>query len=275
MTVGYAARVRGLSVRYGSTPVLDGVDLDVPENRVTTVLGPSGAGKSTLLSALNRLIDLVPDCRVRGRVEIGGRDVLGADVNVAHLRRRVGMVFQNPNPFPLSIRRNLELPLTEHGVRDRNVRRSRWEEALRAVGLWDEVEERLDAPAMELSGGQQQRLCIARALALEPELLLMDEPTSNLDPKASRVVEELIASLCDRYTVVIVTHDLAQARRLSDHVALLWGMEQGARIVEEGPAARVFAHPERKVTRDYLLEPAGDGPVLSEPSELNLERTGT
>jgi phosphate transport system ATP-binding protein len=252
LRVGTAVRVRGLTVRYGRAPALREVDLDIPCGGITAVVGPSGAGKSTFLTVLNRLTDLVPGCRVEGQVWVGRQEVTAPETDVVELRRQVGMIFQKPNPFPLSIRRNLELPLREHGVRDRAELEGRVERALSAAGLWEEVRDRLDEPALRLSGGQQQRLCIARALVLEPEILLMDEPTSHLDPLASRVVERHVEGFRGRYTVILVTHDLDQARRLSDHLVFFQSWEGSGRMVEAGPAERLFREPGEAATRAYL-----------------------
>ena len=247
--------IRDLSVRYSGRAALEGVDLDVAAGRVTALVGPSGCGKSSLLRAVNRLSEMVPGCSVTGSVRLDGVDVM--DLDVTRLRRRVGLIFQKPSPFPLSIRRNLTFPLREHGVRDRSEMRDRVEGALRDVGLWDEVADRLDSPARALSGGQQQRLCLARALALRPEVLLLDEPCSALDPHAGAVVEELIGGLRGRYTVVVVTHNLAQARRLADDVALLWVSKGAGRLVEVAPAAQFFAAPKNELTRAYVTGKRG------------------
>ena len=211
-----------LSVHYAGKTALRDVELEIAEGAVTAVIGPSGCGKSSFLASLNRLTDLVPGCTVTGAVRFDGQDVTESSCDVVALRRRVGMIFQKPNPFALSIRRNLEMPLREIGVRSRSERRVLAEQALHDVGLWNEVKDRLDHPALELSGGQQQRLCIARALALGPKVLLLDEPCSALDPIASGVVEDLIASLRGRVTLVVVTHNLAQARRIADDTAVFW-----------------------------------------------------
>lgn len=243
---------RGLSVYYGGRAAVRGVDLEVREGRVMAIAGPSGCGKSSFLSCLNRLTDLIPGCRVEGEVRLGGEGVLGAGVDVVALRRRVGMIFQKPNPFPLSVRKNLTFPLREHGVRDRGEQERMVEGALRDVGLWEEVKDRLDSPALTLSGGQQQRLCLARALALKPEVLLLDEPCSALDPIASGVVEDLIASLRGRYTIVIVTHNLAQARRVADEVALFWVCGGVGRLIESGPTREVFESPQDPLTAAYV-----------------------
>ncbi|HEX5386743.1 MAG TPA: phosphate ABC transporter ATP-binding protein [Gemmatimonadales bacterium] len=244
--------MEALTVRYRGRTAVDRVSLAIRAGRITTLVGPSGCGKTTLLRCLNRLIDLVPGATVSGAVQLGSLDVLAPETDVVALRRRVGMIFQQPNPFPMSVRRNLELPLREHGVGDRAEREARAEEALRAVGLWEEIKDRLGASARELSGGQQQRLCIARALVLRPEVLLMDEPCSALDPIASGVVEDLITSFRGRLTVVVVTHQLAQARRNGDDAALLWLRDGAGSLVEAAPTDRFFHAPESPVTASYV-----------------------
>lgn len=236
-------RMRGVSIRYGGHEALRGVDLDVREGRATALVGPSGCGKTSLLHAIARLTDLVPGCTVGGRLEVDGEDVLAPRADLERLRRRVGVLFQRPNPFALSVRENLHLPLREHGVTRRDERDALAEQVLREVGLWEEVRERLDRRATDLSGGQQQRLCLARALTLRPRLLLMDEPTSALDPVASGRIEDLLAGMRGRYTLVLVTHDLAQARRLADDAAVFWVRDGAGRLVEAGPAARVLEAP--------------------------------
>jgi phosphate transport system ATP-binding protein len=241
-------RAERLTLRYAGKPAFADVSLDVPRGALTAIVGPSGCGKSSFLSCLNRLTDLVPGAAVSGSVLLDGKEVLGRDVDVVALRRRVGMIFQKPNPFPLSIRTNLEFPLREHGIRDAGA----VEKALRDVGLWDEVKDRLDSPAQALSGGQQQRLCIARALALKPEVLLLDEPCSALDPLSSGVVEDLIRGLRGAYTLAVVTHNLAQARRIADHVAVFWLRDGTGRLIESGPADRVFGSPTDPLTRAYV-----------------------
>lgn len=241
-----------VSVHYGGIAVLRKVNLSIPDCRITALVGPSGCGKSSLLHAMNRLTDLIPGCRVEGSVRDGaGRELTDPTLDVLALRRRIGMVFQKPNPFPQSIRRNFEIPLREHGI-PRSAVPELMEKSLRDVGLWEEVSGRLDESAMKLSGGQQQRLCVARALALDPEVILFDEPCSALDPLASAVVEEHIAALRGRVTVVIVTHNLAQARRLADHIAVFWIRDGAGTIVEEGSAESVFASPSDADARHYL-----------------------
>ena len=245
-------RAERLSLSYGSKVAFKGVTLGIVSGCITALVGPSGCGKTSFLNCLNRLTDLIPGAQVSGGISFGGIDVLASTTDVIHLRRRVGMIFQKPNPFPLSIWRNLELPLREHGLKERASIATRIEESLRAVGLWDEVKERLQSSALALSGGQQQRLCIARALALKPEVLLMDEPCSALDPLSSGVVEDLIASLRPRYTVVIVTHNLAQARRIADFTAVFWVQDGCGRLTEFGPTPSIFEQPKDVLTAAYI-----------------------
>jgi phosphate transport system ATP-binding protein len=241
-----------LEVSYHGRPALEHVNLTLRRGAITALVGPSGCGKTSLLMSLNRLTDVIPGCRVSGTLQIDRLDVLAPDTDLLHLRRMVGMVFQKPAVFPFSIRKNLELPLREHGIRDRPVLSATIEQGLRQVGLWDEVKERLDHPAQTLSGGQQQRLCLARALVLSPDILLLDEPCSALDPISSGIVEDLIAGLRGRYTIVIVTHNLAQARRLADHVAFFWAFDGIGRLVEQGPARDIFESPKEALTAAYL-----------------------
>jgi phosphate transport system ATP-binding protein len=202
--------------------------------------------------ALNRLTDLIPACRVTGKIRLGALNVRDSQTDVIQLRRRVGMIFQKPNPFPLSIFKNLAFPLREHGINDREEIARIIETSLSDVGLWDEVKDRLNDPALGLSGGQQQRLCIARALALNPEALLMDEPCSALDPLSSGIVEDLIFQLRGRYTILIVTHNLAQARRIADYAAFFWMKNGSGRLIEYGPALRIFETPKEALTAAYV-----------------------
>lgn len=236
-------RLSGLSVSYGALTALRNVDLSLPEGEITALVGPSGCGKTSLLHCLNRLTDLIPGCRVSGSIHLGdGTEITHPKIDVLELRRRIGIVFQRPNPFPQSISKNFEIPLKEHGWSRREIP-DRIEQVLREVGLWSEISDRLHQNATALSGGQQQRLCIARALALDPEVILFDEPCSALDPIASGVVEDLIHSLKGKVTVVIVTHHLAQARRIADHAAVFWMKDGAGALVEHGPAERVFSSP--------------------------------
>jgi phosphate transport system ATP-binding protein len=241
-----------LTLRYGDKTALADVSLPIARGRITALIGPSGCGKTSFLSCLNRLTDLIPGCAVTGSVRLGDLEVHGPRTDALELRRRVGMIFQKPNPFPFSVRRNLEFPLREHGTRDRARLQEKVETALRDVGLWDEVKDRLDRPAQALSGGQQQRLCLARALALGPEALLLDEPCSALDPISSGVVEDLIARLRGQLTLVVVTHNLAQARRIADDAALFWVQDGAGRLVESGPVRQLFEGPRQKLTVDYV-----------------------
>jgi phosphate transport system ATP-binding protein len=247
---GAVLSVRDLCVAYEGRVVLEDVDLDVLEDRVTALLGPSGCGKTSFLFALNRLSELVAGCEVTGRVRFAGRD-LGDVPDVGWLRRNIGMVFQRPNPFPISIRDNLRLPLREHGCARSEVD-DRVRAGLEMVGLWREVESRLGDSALALSGGQQQRLCIARALTLRPRLLLMDEPCSALDPLATETIEGLIDEIREDLGIVIVTHKLAQARRVADDVAVFWNQDGSGCVIESGDAASLFANPQQPDTVAYL-----------------------
>lgn len=245
-------QIESLSLSYSGKPALKDVSLDIYRGCITALIGPSGCGKTSFLSSLNRLTDLIPGCEVRGRISIDKQDLYDPALDVRHLRRRVGMVFQKPNPFPLSIRRNLEMPLREHGIKNGCSLDERVELALSKVGLWREVKDRLDSPAMALSGGQQQRLCIARALALEPSVLLMDEPCSALDPLSSAVVEDLILSLKGDYTVVIVTHNLGQARRIANYAGFFWVDDRTGTLIEFGQSQKIFGAPDHDLTAAYV-----------------------
>lgn len=241
-----------LSLHYGQKPALHNVTLSINQGCITALVGPSGCGKTSFLTSLNRLTDLISGCRLSGRILLDGLDVLAPHTDVIRLRRRVGMIFQKPNPFPLSIWKNLEFPLREHGLRDRKQIAINIQTVLRDVGLWDEVKDRLNSSALALSGGQQQRLCIARAMVLSPEVLLMDEPCSALDPLSSGVVEDLIAGLRGRYTVLIVTHNLAQARRIADYAALFWVQNGAGQLIEAGTAKHIFETPREPLTAAYV-----------------------
>ena len=246
--------VAGMSFYYGPNRVLDSVTLQVQPNEVTALIGPSGCGKSTFLRSLNRMNDIVPGARLEGSVRIDGRDIYASAVDVVDLRRRVGMVFQKSNPFPKSIFENVA-----YGVRinrmtaSREALRGRVEASLKAAALWDEVHDRLHTSALSLSGGQQQRLCIARALAVEPEILLMDEPASALDPIATQRIEDLIYELKHRYTIVIVTHNMQQAARVSDVTAFFWL----GKVIECDRTDRIFTAPSQKLTEDYVTGRCG------------------
>ncbi len=240
--------VEGLNLHYGEAQALFGIDLQVPEYQVTALIGPSGCGKSTLLRCMNRLNDLIDSVRIEGRVRIAGEDIYGPGYDVISLRRRVGMVFQKSNPFPKSIYENVVYGLRIAGENRRSVLDESAERSLRAAALWDEVKERLDEGAPGLSGGQQQRLCIARAIAVEPSVILMDEPCSALDPIATGRIEETIEELKKQYTIVIVTHNLQQASRVSDFTAFFYL----GRLVEYARTGEIFTNPRLKQTEDYV-----------------------
>ncbi|MFZ2490463.1 MAG: phosphate ABC transporter ATP-binding protein PstB [Thermoanaerobaculia bacterium] len=240
--------VRGFSFFYGESKVIHEVDIDLPGNQVTAFIGPSGCGKSTFLRSINRMNDIIPGARVEGRIAIDGHDLYQPAVDVVALRRRVGMVFQKSNPFPKSIYENIAYGLRIAGVRDRRTLDEVVERSLRRAALWDEVKDRLNASALALSGGQQQRLCIARALAVDPEVLLMDEPASALDPIATQKIEELVWELKNNYTIVIVTHNMQQAARVSDRTAFF----MLGKLVEYDDTRTIFMNPAQKLTEDYV-----------------------
>jgi len=239
-------QARQVSIFYGDKEAIKSVDIDIPAERITAFIGPSGCGKSTLLRAFNRMNDTIPGCRWEGTLRLRDQDLRGMDP--VRLRQQVGMVFQKPNPFPLSIRDNVAYGLRIGGTRDKRTLAVRVEEALRGAALWDEVHDRLDDPALGLSGGQQQRLCIARALAVRPQVLLLDEPTSALDPLATSRIEDLLTTLADDYTVVIVTHNMQQARRIAHHTAVFYLGE----LVDYGPTDRIFDDPQEDRARAYV-----------------------
>jgi len=238
--------VEDLNFWFRDLRVLKGVSLKIPENKITAIMGPSGCGKSTFLRCLNRMNDLIEGAKLQGRVLLDGEEIYGEGVDVFELRKRVGMVFQKPNPLPKSIFENVAYGLRVHGMKDEI--EERVERALKDVNLWEEVRDKLSRSAFELSGGQQQRLCIARCLVLEPEVLLLDEPASALDPVSTAKLEELLNKLKERYTIIIVTHNLQQAARISDLVAFMYLGE----IVEFGETARVFTNPKDERTERYL-----------------------
>ena len=240
--------VEGLDLWYGSTQALHHVDMDIPEQSITALIGPSGCGKSTFLKTLDRMNDLVPGVRIEGTVEYDGKNIFAPDVDVNELRRQVGMVFQKPNPFPMSIYDNVAYGPRTHGVRNRAKLDEIVEQSLRSAAIWDEVKDRLKKNALGLSGGQQQRLCIARALAVEPRVLLMDEPTSALDPISTSKIEELAMELKKRYTIVIVTHNMQQALRISDRTAFFLLGE----LIEYDDTEKMFSTPSQKKTEDYI-----------------------
>ena len=239
--------VKNLNLYYGKFHALKGIDMDIPSNEVTAFIGPSGCGKSTFLKSLNRMNDLVEGCKITGDVRLDGEDIYsGMDINL--LRKRVGMVFQQPNPFPMSVYDNIAFGPRTHGVKGKAKLDDMVEEALRKAAIWDEVKDRLDKIALSFSGGQQQRLCIARALAVQPEVLLMDEPTSALDPISTLKIEDLALELKQNYTIVIVTHNMQQAVRISDKTAFFLLGE----VVEFNDTDTLFSNPQEKKTEDYI-----------------------
>ena len=248
MSAPVRMEARELDFYYGSMQALKKVSLRIPDRMVTALIGPSGCGKSTFLRCFNRMNDMVATARIEGQLELDGESILGPSVNVIDLRRRVGMVFQKSNPFPVSIFENVAYGLRILGWRNRREIAERVEESLRNSALWDEVKDRLQHDAYALSGGQQQRLCIARALALRPEVLLMDEPTSALDPVATQRIEELVWDLKKSYTIVMVTHNMQQAARVSDVTAFFYMGE----LIEADATSRIFTNPRNKQTEDYV-----------------------
>jgi phosphate transport system ATP-binding protein len=242
------ARIADLCLSYGNAPALKHISMDIPRGQVTAFIGPSGCGKSTLLRCLNRLNDLIDDCTTSGSITMGGIEILDPTLDVTALRKRVGMVFQKPNPFPKSIYENVAYGPRVLGIKNRVRLDELVESSLKAAALWDEVKDRLHESALALSGGQHQRVCIARTIAVEPEVVLMDEPCSALDPIATAKIEELIHELKERYTIVIVTHNMQQAARVSDYTAFLYLGE----LVEFGRTEKVFTAPEEQATEDYI-----------------------
>jgi phosphate transport system ATP-binding protein len=241
-------RTQNYDLFYGTTQALDSVSIEFPEHAVTAIIGPSGCGKSTLLRSFNRMNDLIPGVRTQGTVVVSGLNVFDPATDVVDLRRRVGMVFQRPNPFPKSIFENVAFGLRMLGLKDRADIEARVEQSLRQAALWDEVKDRLQASALALSGGQQQRLCIARCLAVEPEIILMDEPASALDPTATARVEELVLALKAHYTLLVVTHNMQQAARISDRTVFMLS----GRVVEYDETSKLFTSPREKLTEDYI-----------------------
>ncbi len=240
--------VKDLCLWYGSHKALKDININIPDQSITALIGPSGCGKSTFLKTLNRMNDLIPDVKITGDVRYQGKDIFGADVDVSQLRREIGMVFQKPNPFPMSIYDNIAYGPRTHGIKAKAQLDEIVERSLRDAAIWDEVKDRLKKNALGLSGGQQQRLCIARALAVEPNVLLMDEPTSALDPISTSKIEELAMELKEKYTIVIVTHNMQQAVRISDNTAFFLLGE----LVEYDNTEKLFSTPEDQRTEDYI-----------------------
>jgi phosphate transport system ATP-binding protein len=243
-----------LSVRYGKRYAIRDISLKVEKNRITAIIGPSGCGKSTFLRCLNRMNDLIPDARVEGKVLYRGLDIYSREVDPVAVRTVIGMVFQRPNPFPMSIFDNVAFGLRVNGVKlSKTELAAKVRDALEKAALWDEVKDRLDAPAYSLSGGQQQRLCIARTLAVDPEVILLDEPTVSLDPISTAKIEQLLRNISSNYTIVIVTHNMLQAARVSDYTAVLMPDEEMVgRLIEFGPTRDIFTQPKDKRTEDYI-----------------------
>ena len=239
---------RELCLWYSATQALNNINIDIPEHRITALIGPSGCGKSTFLKTLNRMNDLIPGVKITGEVDFNGENIFDPAVDVNELRKEVGMVFQKPTPFPMSIYDNIAYGPRTHGIRNRAMLDEIVERSLRSAAIWDEVRDRLKKNALGLSGGQQQRLCIARALAVEPEVLLMDEPTSALDPISTSKIEELALQLKEKYTIIIVTHNMQQAVRISDNTAFFLLGE----LVEAGTTEKIFSQPSDKRTEDYI-----------------------
>ncbi|MBP7060157.1 MAG: phosphate ABC transporter ATP-binding protein [Lachnospiraceae bacterium] len=237
-----------LCLWYGKTQALKNINVDVEEHSITALIGPSGCGKSTFLKTLNRMNDLVPGVHIEGKIEYRGSDIYGSDTDVNELRKNIGMVFQKPNPFPMSIYNNVAYGPRTHGINGKAKLDDIVEKALKGAAIWDEVKDRLDKSALGLSGGQQQRLCIARALAVNPDILLMDEPTSALDPISTSKIEELALNLKNEYTIVIVTHNMQQAVRISDNTAFFLMGE----LIEYGDTEEIFEKPKEKKTEDYI-----------------------
>lgn len=233
---------------YGETEALHGINLNLPKNQITALIGPSGSGKSTFLRCLNRMNDLIPEVRVTGTIRVAGQDIYDAQTDEADLRRRVGMVFQQPNPFPFSVYDNVTYGLRLAGITDPQVLAERVETSLKQAAVWQETKNHLKSNALSFSGGQQQRICIARVLAVQPEIILLDEPTSALDPISAGKVEESLVALKENYTLAVVTHNMQQASRISDQTAFFLN----GQLVEAGPTAKLFLNPDQTATSDYL-----------------------
>ncbi len=239
---------KDVRLSYGETEALHGINLNLPQNQITALIGPSGSGKSTFLRCLNRMNDLIPDVRVTGTIRVAGKDIYDAQTDEADLRRRVGMVFQQPNPFPFSVYDNVTYGLRLAGITDPQVLAERVETSLKQAAVWQETKDHLKSNALSFSGGQQQRICIARVLAVQPEIILLDEPTSALDPISAAKVEESLVALKEDYTLAIVTHNMQQASRISDPTAFFLN----GQLVEAGPTAKLFLNPDQTATNDYL-----------------------
>jgi phosphate transport system ATP-binding protein len=241
-------KIQRLNVSIGNNPILKNVNLEIPDNKITCVIGPSGCGKSTLLKTINRLIDVVENVKVEGRIIVDGEDIYNKKTEITHIRKKLGLLSQRPTPLPMSIFDNISFGCKIHGIRKKKQLAEIVESNLKATGLWEEVENRLHSPAGGLSIGQQQRLCLARGLAIEPQFILGDEATSALDPVSSRLIEDLFVQLKEKYGIVLVTHTLRQALRIADYVVFIYLGE----IIESGPAQELFNHPKHELTKQYL-----------------------
>lgn len=241
-------QVRDLKLWYGDFQALHGLDLDIPEKQITAFIGPSGCGKSTFIKSLNRMNDLIESCRIEGTIELDGKNIYSSKTDVNQLRKKVGMVFQQPNPFPKSIYDNIAYGPRTHGIKNKNELDEIVERSLKQAAIWEEVKDHLDRNALSISGGQQQRICIARALAVEPDVLLMDEPTSALDPISTAKIEELVSELKSQYTIVMVTHNMQQASRVSDKTAFFLN----GHIIETGDTRKIFTNPDQEETENYI-----------------------
>lgn len=241
-------KIKDLKLWYGDFQALHGLDLDIPEKQITAFIGPSGCGKSTFIKSLNRMNDLIESCRIEGTIELDGKNIYSSKTDVNQLRKKVGMVFQQPNPFPKSIYDNIAYGPRTHGIKNKNELDEIVERSLKQAAIWEEVKDHLDRNALSISGGQQQRICIARALAVEPEVLLMDEPTSALDPISTAKIEELVSELKNHYTIVMVTHNMQQASRVSDKTAFFLN----GHIIETGDTRKIFTNPDQEETENYI-----------------------
>ncbi len=247
-TVNVKFLIKDLNLWYGEKQALHHINMKIPEKRVTALIGPSGCGKSTLIRCLNRMNDIIDECKIKGKIYLEGKNINSKTSNVVQLRRRVGMVFQKPNPFPKSIWENIAYGPKMQGLKNKRKLDAIVEKSLKDAALWDEMKDRLDQSAMGISGGQQQRLCIARALSIQPDVILMDEPCSALDPIATKKIEDLIQELKKQYTVVIVTHNMQQAARVSDYTAFMYLGD----LIEFGPTRKLFERPEKETTQNYI-----------------------
>ena len=248
MTKKVIIKTEHLNLWYGEKQALEDIDISIQPNKITALIGPSGCGKSTLIRCFNRMNDVIPGCKIKGQVFFDGKDIYGANVDAVEVRKKIGMVFQKPNPFPKSIYENIAYGSRVQGIKDKKTLDDIVEKSTKVAALWDEVKDRLHESAMGLSGGQQQRLCIARSLAIEPEIILMDEPCSALDPIATAKIEDLMTELVKKYTVIIVTHNMQQAARVSDYTAYMYL----GKLIEFGTTKQIFENPKEELTENYI-----------------------